>query len=236
MRRHFGSVGALLLCVCVASAKAAPPGDSPHYAVVAEYVRSMGAIHGIQRVATIELQEDAQNENPAVAKLMSGIRSSTRTLLELRTSISALEQMSLQEPFETLLPTTVEFYKKKLALHDEMRTIAKTLLQGPEPGVNYQAMVARMPEITAMMEYIDESLFKMMPLVFGVLIDMTPDSQGHMSRLAITRAQRRTLIDSIDASFGESLDQEKKNWTVSAAGMLKAYLLKDYTCNDETPR
>jgi hypothetical protein len=29
------------------------------------------------------------------------------------------------------------------------------------------------------------------------------------------------------------LDKENKNWTVSSASLLKAYLLKDYKCIDE---
>jgi hypothetical protein len=236
MRERLTLLYVVLLLLSVTPAKAVSSDETPHYDVVAEYIRSLGAIHGIQRVATVELQEDERTENPSVAKLMSGIRSGTRTILELRTSIAALKKMSLDEPFETLLPMTLEYYKMKLALHEEALSIAKAVLEGPRPGADFKAMAGRMPEITATIEYIDESLFQMMPLVFGLLIDMIPDSQGHMSRLVITRAQRRTLVDRIDASFGESLGKEKKNWTVSAAALLKAYLLKDYTCKDEPSR
>jgi hypothetical protein len=90
-----------------------------------------------------------------------------------------------------------------------------------------------MAEITASMEYIDESIFKSMVLVFGLLIDEKPDSEGHMSHLKITKAQRQKLINDIDGLFGDSLDKENKNWTVSSAALLKAYLLKDYKCIDE---
>jgi hypothetical protein len=90
-----------------------------------------------------------------------------------------------------------------------------------------------MPEITATFEYIDESIFQMMVLVFALLIDEKPDSEGHMSHLSITKAQRQTLIDNINYLFGESLDKQNKNWTVSSAALLKSYLLKDYKCIDE---
>jgi hypothetical protein len=67
--------------------------DTLHYDVVAEYIRSLGAIHNIQLLATKEIQEDKDNPTK---KLMSGIRSSTRIKLELNASISALRSMTLQ--------------------------------------------------------------------------------------------------------------------------------------------
>ena len=103
----------------------------------------------------------------------------------------------------------------------------------PKAGVDYTKMVARMPEINASLEYIDQSIFQTMPLVFALLIDEKPDSKGHMSHLNITKAQRQKLIDNINGLFGDSLDKKNKNWTVSSAALLKAYLLKDYKCIDE---
>jgi hypothetical protein len=72
-----------------------------------------------------------------------------------------------------------------------------------------------------------------MVLVFALLIDEKPDSEGHMSHLNITKAQRQKLIDNINDLFGERVDKENKTWTVSSASLLKAYLLKDYKCIDE---
>ena len=165
---------------------------------------------------------------------MSAIRNSTRVKLELNASISALKRMKLKKPFETLLPTTIQFYKQKVDLHNELITIAKMLLdQTPKPGIDYSKMVARMPEITAALEYIDESIFQSMVLVFALLIDEKPDSEGHMSHLNITKAQRQKLIDNINSLFGERLDKTNKNWTVSSAALLKSYLSKDYRCTDE---
>jgi hypothetical protein len=91
--------------------------ETPHYDVVAEYIRSLGAIHNIQHIATQELQEDNNTDNPEISKMMSAIRNSTRVKLELNASISALENMKLKKSFDTLLPTTIEFYKNKITLH-----------------------------------------------------------------------------------------------------------------------
>ena len=72
-----------------------------------------------------------------------------------------------------------------------------------------------------------------MVLVFALLIDEKPDSEGHMSHLNITKAERQKLIDNIDGSFGESLEKDNKSWVVSSAALLMRYLMKDYKCRDE---
>jgi hypothetical protein len=207
--------------------------DTPHYNVVNEYITSLCGIYKIQQIATKELQEKS---NPSDT-LMNGIRNSTRMKLELNRSITAFREMSLRKPFETLLPTTISWYEKKIQLHNEMIEISKTFFAGladPKPGVDYSKLAATMPEITATFEYIDESIFQMMPLVFALLIDEKPDKEGHMSHLNITKDQRRKFIDTIDAYFGEDLNKQNKNWTVASAALLKSYLLKKgYKCKDE---
>ena len=224
----------ILLSLLGTCAAAEEVKDTPHYNVVNEYIRSLGAIHRIQQVAAKEIQEDNDKDNQRTSIMMSAIRNGTRVKLELNASISALKGMKLKKPFETLLPTTISWYKHKIELHDEIITISKTFLNPvPKPGVDYTKMAARMPEITAALEYIDESIFQSMVLVFALLIDEKPDSEGHMSHLSITKAQRQTLIDNINYLFGESLDKQNKNWTVSSAALLKSYLLKDYKCIDE---
>lgn len=222
----------LLVITPVADAKTK---ETPHYDVVAEFVRSLGAIYRIQQTAQKEFQEEGNPDNP-VSKLIAGIRSSTRFKLELSSSIGALKRMTLKKPFDELIPITIYFYKKKIELHEETIKIAKTFIDAgsvPKADVDYSKMVARMPELTASIEYIDEGIFQSMVLVFALLIDEKPDSEGHMSHLIITTEQKQKLIDTIDTLFGESLNNENKNWTVSSAALLKAYLLKDYKCKDE---
>jgi hypothetical protein len=221
-----------LFVMCDAGAQAT--NDTPHYDVVAEYIRSLGAIHRIQQTASQELEE-ADKDNP-IKKLMDGIRSSTRIKLELNSSIYALKRMTLKKPFDELISNTISSYQAKMELHEQVIEISEKFIDGatdPKPGVDYSKMVATMPKITATIEYIDESIFQSMVLVFALLIDEKPDSVGHMSHLNITKAQRQELIDSINNLFGKSLDKENKNWTVGSAALLKAYLLKDYKCVDE---
>ena len=226
--KRFAAVLALLLSPFFVTATYSAE-DTPHFEVVSEYIRSLGAVHNIQKIAK---KENEQDKEP-VAKLMSAIRSSTRMKLELTASISALKAMRLKEPFENVLPNTINAYESKIELHDHLIKIAETLLGGPKPGVNFSELAAVMPKITATMEYIDESIFQSMVLVFALLIDEKPDSQGHMSHLNISKAQRQKLISNIDSYFGQSLNKKDKNWTVSAAALLKAYLQKNYKCTDE---
>lgn len=206
--------------------------DTPHYDVVAEYIRVLGAIYNLQQTASKEYRDEKDKNNTTL--IMNQIGSATHFKLELRSSIAALKSMTLKEPFETLIPMTIQCYESKIELFGEMVELLKNFVDTvPKPGVDYSKMAATMPEIRASIEYIDETIFKSMSLVFLLLIDEKPDSKGHMNHLNITKAQRQKLIDNINVLFGESLDKENKNWTVSSASLLKAYLLKDYKCIDE---
>ncbi len=105
---------------------------------------------------------------------------------------------------------------------------------GPKPGVDYATLATRMPEITAEMEYADESIFKLTPLVFATLISDKSDSKNHLSHLIITRAERKTLVDTINRHFGSSLTEKNQDWTVSSASVLRTYLTeKSYKFSDD---
>ncbi len=209
--------------------------DTPHYGVVAEYIRSLSSMYEIQLTAGREYKEDKNEENPARSKMLQEIRNSTRAKLELNRSIQTLREMRLSKPNETLIPITIALYKKKIKLHDELIEIAKAFtITFPEPGVDYDKLSQRMPEITADMNFIDRSIFESMELVFALLIDERPDTEGNMNHLSITKAQRQKLINDLDTAFSGSLDIEKKNWTVKSAALLKNYLANPaYKCSDE---
>jgi hypothetical protein len=234
--KKFMVVILMLLPILIAQTADAKPKaklkDTPSYDIVAEYIRSLSAVHYIQQSATKELQEDRDDQ---VKMMMNSIRNFTRLKLELNASIGMLKGMTLKrQQFDQLIPMTISFYKEKIKLYDEAIKIAKEfVVTTPNPDVDYTKMATRMPEITANIEYIDESIFQSMVLVFGLLIDEKPDSTGHMSHLNITQEQRQTLIDRINNAFGESLEKENKNFTVASAALLKAYLQKDYISLDK---
>ena len=49
----------------------------------------------------------------------------------------------------------------EMALYEELVTTAKTFMEGPKPGVDYGKLAAHMPEISASLEYAEESIFKL---------------------------------------------------------------------------
>lgn len=201
--------------------------ENPHYDVVHEYIRQLGAIHGLQETAA---RETATSKN----QMADIIRNGTRLQLELRTSVNVFKGMKLSSPNETLLPTVIRFYEKKIELLDDLIEIASQFIVGsPKPGVDYAQLTAATPKITANIEHIDKALFGTSPLFFALLIDDKPDKKGHLSHLIITKAQRKQLVDSINSLFGARLNAKNQNYTVSTASLLKTYLLKDFKSSDD---
>ena len=210
--------------------------ETRHYDVVTEFIRELAETKASQDIATTEFAETQKlGAAEKSTQTMAGIiRNSTRVSLKLRASNSRLSSMQLKEPYEDLIPTIARWNEEKLKLWGEMSQIAKTFLGGPKPNVDYAKLSARMPEITAMMEYADESIFRLTPMVFMLLIDPKEDSKGHLSHLIITKKEGRQLTGSINNYFGSSLDKKDQNWTVSSASVLRTYLTeKGYKYSDD---
>jgi hypothetical protein len=114
--------------------------------------------------------------------------------------------------------------------------MATAFVTGPKPGVDYGALAADAPKLTATLEHIDRSLFQATPLIFATLIADKPDSQGHMSRLRITRAERDKLARFLQIDFGDKMNATDQNYIVSSASVLRDYLIKKgYKCSDDPP-
>ena len=224
------SIVIMILSLLVVSTKSYAQ-DTPHYDVVYEYIHELAETKNNQEIATSELAEEGDNIN----KMMGVIRNSTRIKLRLSADISRLSNMNLGKPFETLIPNVIELNKQKIVLYDELNSIAKTFATNtPEPNIDYQKLATRMPEISAYLEYIDESLFKTTPMFFMLLIDQKPDRNNHLSHLIITKKQGKELLNYLNSSFGSSLNAKHQNWTVSSASVLKSYLLeKGYKFSDD---
>ena len=114
-----------------------------------------------------------------------------------------------------------------------MAEIGSAFIGGPKPGVDYSKLGAEMPELRGQLDFIDHALFEASPGVFATLIDLKADSKGHASHLLITKDERAKLLDNLNTDFGTKMDAKVQNWTVSAASVLKGYLLKDFKSSDE---
>lgn len=218
-----------LMVAAIVSPSVARANDA--YAFVQEYIRELSAIEDVRAKAEGEFKEDPSHLMP------SCVRNGTRFQLQLTESIGMLKSYSLGKRFDWLVPNIVGFYQEKLRQYTDMVEICSQMLAGPKPNVDYGALAAEMPKITARLDYIDESLFKASPAIFATLIDEKPDSKNHVSRLTITCAERDALVRTINVDFGSKLNVEKQNWTVSAASVIRDYLIKKgYTCSDEPNR
>jgi len=203
--------------------------ETPHLVFVTEYMRELAAIEHIRASA----EKDAEH-GKVQEKLLSAIHASTLFQLELRSQIGTLKGMHLNAAeYEQVIPGLIDIYAIKIGYYQRVIDISTNFLAGPKPGIDYGKMLAEMPQIRAELEDIDHTLFNpISPLIFSTLIDRKPDSKNHVSHLIITRAERTTLIEDINSRFGAKLDQKDQNSGVSAAQVLKTFLI-DLKCSDE---
>jgi hypothetical protein len=199
--------------------------ETSRLAFVSEYVRELGANENSRALGEREFAE------PNAQQLPTMIRGSTRIVLELTAQVGILKRMTLSGRFVDLPANVAQFYEQKIDAHNRMIAMVSALLSGPKPGVDYGAITAEAPKITATLEYIDRALFEATPLIFATLIDEKPDKEGHVSRLTITRAQRDDLVRKLQLSFGNKMEQADQNHIVSAATVLLSK--KGYKCSDE---
>jgi hypothetical protein len=226
-----GTIAFTLLIVSATPHVRAEAAD-PRLQFVTEYIRELSAQEDIRANSAKELEQASTTND----QLTSCIHGSTQFQLELHSDIAMLKGMQgmhLTAPLDTLLPSIIDVYNQKIALNQRLVDVCSTFIGGPRPGVDYDKMVAEMPQLRAFLESMDETLFKATPLVFAVLIDQREDSKHHVSHLLITKAERLELLHYLAAAFGQKLEEEKPNYVVSSALLLKEFLSKDYKCADE---
>jgi hypothetical protein len=209
--------------------RAAGNPETPHLIFVTEFIRELAAIEDIRAAA----EQDLKPEGPPEAVFTNMVYTSTRMQLELKVQVSRLKGMRLTKPYDEVIPDLTAFYQSKLELWAKLEQIASAIISGPKPDVDYGKLAAAMPQIRATLDAVDQAIFKATPLIFATLIDLRPDSENHVSHLIVTQAERKRLISAIDTHFGSKLDQKDQNYTVSAASVLKAYLLKDFKSADD---
>lgn len=201
--------------------------ETSRLAFVTKYVRALGVNERMRELGEKDLAEAGEDKRAAM------IRSGTRIILELTSQMDMLKSATLDPPFDTLPGAITDFYRQKIDVYQKTVDIGTAFQACPKP--DYGAMAAEMPKLTATLEYTDRSLFRATPLIFAMLIDDKPDSQGHMSRLRITRADRTRLLQALQIDFGDKMNRADQNYIVSSATVLRDYLSKKkgYKCSDE---
>jgi hypothetical protein len=196
---------------------------------VTEFIRELAAVERIRAAG-----EQEQSENKADSVFAAVIHTSTAFQLELGTRVRMLKQMRLRGDAGGVIKPLIETYEQKISLYERLIEIGSAFVGGPKPNVDYDKLAAETPKIRAGLEFVDHTIFEdITPLVFATLIDMRPDSKNHASHLVITKAEKATLLQDLEDRFGTKMDEKTQNLTVSAATVLRGYLLKDWKCSDE---
>lgn len=203
--------------------------ETPHLSFVKEYVRELIEDESLKINGEKEFGE-AKTDNE---RFSTGIYVSKTAQLELHSQIGMLKSMRLGDPFDTLIPSLIGFYQRQIELQQKLMDISSKFVAGPKPGVDYQALVAKMPEIRAELEVAQKAVFEASALVFMTLIDQKPDSQGHVSHLLITKAEKADLQDQLEIMLRDENEKGDHDYYISAAIILRAGLQKGHKCADE---
>jgi len=206
-----------------------PKPETPHLRFVKEFVREL--IEDEDRKTNGE--KDLNEAKTPNEQFSASIYYSKSTQLELRSQIAIFKGMRLKDPFDTLIPSLIGSYQQQIDLHQKLIDISSKFIAGPREGVDYQALAARVPEIRAELDDARKAVFDAAALVFMSLIDMKPDSQGHVSHLLITKAERDGLQDQLEIMLKDVPERGDHDYYISAAMILRGGLQKGYKCADE---
>jgi hypothetical protein len=229
-------VGAIVYGASCASLQSEPlPGNAQktaRIALVQEFVRELEVLYHLQETAKKEFAEDSSRSG----KQMTVIRVGTRTLFEMNENINRLNMIEVDGRLAKSRDILKRLHQERIVLVQEMNQIGKTFLAGPEPGVNYGKLNARLPEITAAMEEIDKSIIDMAKVMFFALIDdARVGTDGNLYHLVLTKKERTSMVQLIDKIFGPTtLEDQNSTRIVVAAWVLKNGLTQpNYKAADE---
>ena len=233
---NFSLRAALLLavmgCACFTTAQSKPFNEkNPRIQLASEFVGELEVIYRLQETGNKELSED----NSSSAKLLTGIRFGARTVLEMKQSIVRLDAIAVDAEWAKSRDLLKELDSDRIRIFQELNQMSKAMMSGPKPGVDYGAMAAHTPELTAELEQVDKSLFKMAQLIFFALVDdqrVSPD--GKLHHLLLTKKERADMIQLIDEVWGQTLEDKNASSIISAAGVIKYGLTRPiYKAADE---
>lgn len=237
MKSKFAACVGALLCAGVTVAShgqslQVAAEKTARIALVREFVREMEVLYRLQETAKKEFAEDGST----AGKLTTSIRVGTRTLFEMQESVGRLSMIKLDNRWGEFRDLLQSFHKERIAAVQEVNQMSKAMLSGPVAGVNYGAMTARAPELTAQIEQIDKTMFKMSQALFLALVDEGRlSSDGNLHHLIINKKDRDGMVYAIDTAFGRSLEDEKNaSSIVNAAWAIKYGLTRPtYKAADE---
>lgn len=215
----------LLAVILCGQSQAEPTQQTSPYEFARAFVEQLIETHQGEQLAAREFAAAQKGADSQQQILISAIRNCTRMKLKLNVMIGRVEQMHLADVnFEKLPSYLTQMYARKVDLCDEIIQTAQTLLEGPTVGVDYGKLAGHMPEVTAQVEYVNESIFKATPMVALSLVSSRPDSKNQLSHLSITHRQAQDLVGRLQTAFGKSLDAKDGSWATSSANLMRTML------------
>jgi hypothetical protein len=166
---------------------------------------------------------------------MDCIHSGSRYDLEAKAAINSLQNTRLigvSSDLQSVPQMFAGLYAQRQEVMAQMTSICSVFAEGPKPSVDYAGLATQMPKVRAQLEYLDKTAFDASPLIFGTLISDVPDSNGHLSHLVIPCDDRKRLVDQIDRAFGTNLSDERANFGVAQAQLIRAKVL-EFKCAEE---
>jgi hypothetical protein len=224
---------AVIGCAFFASAQSQPLNETiPRIQLVSEFVRELEVLYRLQETSKKELAED----DTTAGKLATGIRVGTRGGYEMSESILRLDGIAVDGQWAKFRDLLKKLDAERIEIFRELNRIAKEMLSGQKPGVDYGAMAARMPELTAEMEQVDKNMFNMAQAIFFALVDeKRPSPDGKLHYLLLTEKERAGMIGSIDKIWGQTLEDKNASSIVAAAWVIKFGLTRPHYKSADEP-
>lgn len=216
----------LAVIACISLFSTAHARETPPLEFVAEYLREFSAIERIRLAEEQEFQAARQS------MLAICIESGNRYRREIAQQTARMQGMSVLPPSQGLPARLVELYGRKLELYTEVVNACAGLKAAANNSVGYWEVMSVVSEYSAKVESIDESLFKTSTDVYSTLLGKEQGTRDLPRRLAITAAEKQTLLRQIDRDFGAELQDDQQTYLVNAATVIRNALRK-HKASDE---
>lgn len=229
--RQSGKLGAImrwsLLLAFLVVAVPAQADETEQKRFANEFIREVSQLVSIRAQALKDFGTNTHDQ------MMGCVRTDERLQLELGGFINNLKTFKLTGENSESPGLLMRLWGQESQVYEELGNLCETMLAGPKPGIDYGALTASAPKLTARIDYLDETLFQSTPLVVATLISNKPDAKGHVSFLILTKAERDDMVRTLNGSFPEINAKEPKYLTASAQ-MIREYLTKrGYKMADE---
>jgi hypothetical protein len=200
--------------------------ETPPLQFVSEYLREFSAMERIR------LAEEQEFQAPSRDMLAICIESGNRYRREITQQTTRMQAMSVPPPSQALPARLVELYGQKLELYTEVVNACAALKAAASSSVGYLEVISVVSEYSTKVDSIDQSLFKTSTDAFSTLLNKEQGPHDLPRRLAITTAEKQTLLRQIDRDFGAELQDDQQTYLVNAATVIRN-AMRQHKASDE---